>query len=43
VQLFVKQDKIEEEEFDVLLGQWEQSSDSLKNSMNELFKTLANG
>ncbi|MDX1699056.1 MAG: class I SAM-dependent DNA methyltransferase [Melioribacteraceae bacterium] len=43
VQLFVKQDKIEEEEFDVLWGQWEQSSDSLKNSMNELFKTLANG
>jgi len=43
VQLFVKQDKIEEEEFHVLLGQWEQSSDSLKNSMNELFKTLAKG
>jgi type I restriction enzyme M protein len=43
VQLFVKQDKIEEEEFDVLLEQWEQSSDSLKNSMNELFKTLENG
>ena len=43
VQLFVKQDKIEEEAFDVLLGQWEQSAESLKNSMNELFKTLANG
>ena len=43
VQLFVKQNKIEAEEFDVLLENWEQSSDSLKNSMNELFKTLANG
>lgn len=43
VQLFVKQDKIEEEAFDVLLRQWEQSSEALKNSMNELFKTLANG
>ncbi len=43
VQLFVKQDKIEEEEFDVLLDEWEQSSKSLKNSMNELFKTLTNG
>lgn len=43
VQLFVKQDKIEEQEFDILLDEWEQSSETLKNSMNELFKTLANG
>lgn len=43
VQLFVKEDKIEEESFDVLLGEWEQNSNTLKNSMNEVFKTLANG
>ena len=43
VQLFVKQNKIEEEAFDVLHEQWEQSAESLKNSMNVLFKTLTNG
>lgn len=43
VQLFVKQDAVEEEDFDVLLNDWEQSSRNLKNSMNQLFKTLANG
>ena len=43
VQLFVKEDKIEEEAFDVLLEDWEQSSVALKSSMDELFKTLANG
>jgi type I restriction enzyme M protein len=43
VQLFVKEDKIEEEDFDVLLEDWEQSSVALKSSMDELFKTLANG
>lgn len=43
VQLFVKQDAVEEEDFDVLLNDWEESSKNLKNSMNELFKTLANG
>ncbi|MEY3499779.1 MAG: hypothetical protein RL308_1448 [Bacteroidota bacterium] len=43
VQLFVKEDKIIEESFDLLLSDWEQSSFSLKKSMSELFKTLANG
>ena len=43
VQLFVKEDKVEEEPFHILLEEWEQNSKTLKNSMNELFKTLANG
>ncbi len=43
VQLFVKQNKIEEEVFGELIERWEKSSISLKKSMNELFKTLANG
>jgi len=43
VQLFVQQDAVEEEDFDVLLNDWEESSKNLKNSMNELFKILANG
>jgi type I restriction enzyme M protein len=43
VQLFVKDDKIAEEAFDVLLENWEHSSFELKTSMDELFKTLANG
>ena len=43
VQLFVKQDATEEEDFDLLLNDWQESSKNLKNSMNELFKTLANG
>lgn len=43
VQLFVGEDKIVEELFDNLLTDWEQSSISLGKSMNELFKTLANG
>jgi type I restriction enzyme M protein len=43
VQLFVKQDAVEEENFDLLLNDWEESSKNLKNSMNELFKTLSNG
>ena len=43
VQLFVKEDKIIEESFDLLLNDWEQSSTSLKKTMNQLFKTLANG
>lgn len=43
VQLFVGEDKIVEESFDNLFNDWEQSSTSLKKSMNELFKTLTNG
>ena len=43
VQLFVGEDKIVEESFSLLLNDWEQSSTSLKKSMNELFKTLSNG
>ena len=43
VQLFVGEDKIVEESFELLFNDWEQSSISLKKSMNELFKTLANG
>jgi hypothetical protein len=43
VQLFVKENKIEEGTFDILLNDWEKGSKALKNSMDELFKTLANG
>ncbi|WP_026951129.1 type I restriction-modification system subunit M [Algoriphagus mannitolivorans] len=43
VQLFVKQALKEVESFDYLLDGWEQSSLKLKHSMDELFKTLANG
>ncbi|RKS53908.1 type I restriction enzyme M protein [Gillisia mitskevichiae] len=43
VQLFVKADKIDEESFEVILEECEQSSISLKSSMDELFKTLGNG
>jgi len=32
-----------EEEFDILLNDWKQSSMHLKNSMNEMFKTVING
>lgn len=43
VQLFVKQDQKVEETFDAALKVWDQSSESLKNSMHELFKALPNG
>lgn len=43
VQLFVKENEIVEELFDDLINDWKQSSIALKDSMNELFKTLANG
>ena len=43
VQLFVKEDEIVEEDFDVLLNRWEQNGKELDDSMNELFKILANG
>ena len=43
VQLFVKEDRIEEESFVLLLEEWEQSSNALKNSMEELFEIFANG
>ncbi|WP_207431356.1 type I restriction-modification system subunit M [Sabulibacter ruber] len=43
VELFVKLNEIEQESFEVLLNEWENSSESLEASMNELFKTLANG
>jgi len=42
VQLFVKEDAIIEEDFDVLLSNWKQSSKTLKKSMDTLFKTLSN-
>ena len=42
VQLFVKEDKIEEESFDIILQDWEQGSKVLKKSIKELFKTLEN-
>ncbi len=43
VQLFVKEVAVKGEDFNVLLSDWEESSNKLENSMNELFKTLANG
>jgi type I restriction enzyme M protein len=42
VELFVKEDKIEEKAFDVLLEDWDQSSKTLLNSMDELLKSLVN-
>ena len=43
VQLFVKENNIIQEDFDVLQEDWEQRSKVLKTSMDKLFKTLANG
>ena len=43
VQLFVKEDEIVEEDFDVLLNKWDQNGIELDDSMNERFKTLAHG
>ena len=43
VQLYVSENKIENAVFDDVLNDWKQSSLALKDSMNELFKTLANG
>lgn len=42
VQLFVLEDKISVESFGYLLNEWEQSSGSLKKSINELLKTMTN-
>jgi type I restriction enzyme M protein len=43
VQLFVKEEVKTQENFEVLLNNWETDSKKLKTSMNDLFKTLANG
>jgi type I restriction enzyme M protein len=43
VQLFVKEEVKAQENFDLLLNSWEKDSKELKTSMNDLFKTLANG
>lgn len=43
VQLFVKQALKEVESIEDILEDWEQSSIKLKDSMEELFKTLSNG
>lgn len=42
VQLYVKTERIEHENFDSLLTNWEQNSATLKKSMENLFKTIAN-
>lgn len=42
VQLFVKDNEIDEEPFDLVLKEWIESSTTLKNSMSDFFKTLAN-
>jgi type I restriction enzyme M protein len=42
VQLFVKEEIKEFQNFDAVLNNWETVSKKLKNSMSELFKTLAN-
>lgn len=42
VQLFVEEEKIEQESFNSLFKNWEHNSDTLKESMKELFKTLGN-
>lgn len=43
VQLFVKEEVKTQENFEALLNNWESDSKKLKTSMNDLFKTLANG
>jgi type I restriction enzyme M protein len=43
VQLFVKEEVKTLENFDLLLNSWEKDSIKLKTSMNDLFKTFANG
>jgi len=43
VQLFVKEEIKELQNFDTVLNTWETDSKKLKTSMNDLFKTLANG
>jgi len=43
VQLFVKEEIKSQENFEVLLNTWQTDSEKLKTSMNDLFKTLANG
>ena len=43
VQLFVDEEIQAKENFEIILNTWESDSDKLKKSMNELFKTLANG
>lgn len=43
IQLYVDDDKITHENFNVLLNAWETNSNNLRSSMDELFKTLANG
>jgi type I restriction enzyme M protein len=42
VQLFVKEEIKEFQNFDAVLNTWETDSKKLKTSMNDLFKTLAN-
>lgn len=41
VQLYVKEEQVEEENFDEILSRWEASCGDLKNSMNELFHILS--
>ncbi len=43
VQLFVKEEIKELQNFDTVLNTWETDSKKLKTSMNDLFKTLGNG
>jgi hypothetical protein len=43
VQLFVKEEIKAKQNFDTVLNAWETDSKKLKTSMNDLFKTLANG
>ncbi len=43
VQLYVESEKEEEEDFEQIISDWYQSSENLKHSMEELFKTLENG
>jgi len=42
VQLFVKEDKKKEEDFNVLFNDWEQSSNNLSKSIKKLLKILPN-
>lgn len=43
VQLYVDDDKMKHETFDILLNAWVANSNNLRSSMNQLFKTLSNG
>ena len=43
VQLYVKKKTEDQEPFETILSNWESASEELKDSMEDLFKSLADG